>query len=117
MSILVILEGGAFFSGVAVGAASMMSVGPNNLTLVREGLVRGRIGLVASVMWTSYLVLLTSALLLGDKIAKDGMVLRPFLSAFGLLALCWFAFQSLQAYFRSRIKISLIFLERELTRD
>ncbi len=113
MNILAILEGSAFCAGMAMGIASIMSVGPNNLTLVREGLMHGRIGLVATVMWASYLVLLASALILGDNIAQKGAVLKPLLSWLGFLALCWFAFLSLRAYFTASNHFRLGVLEQE----
>jgi L-lysine exporter family protein LysE/ArgO len=80
---------------------AILSVGPNNIMLIREGLVRGRPGLVASTVWASYFVLLASALVLTGKIATEGKSIRPILSWLGLLALTWFAYSSLRAYFRS----------------
>ena len=101
MSTLIVLEGSAFCAGTAMGAASILSVGPNNIMLMREGLVRGRVGVVAATVWTSYLVLLICALVLADKIAAKGSLIRPILAWLGLLALIWFAFLSDRAYFRS----------------
>ena len=51
-----------------LGAASILSIGPNNLMLVREGLMRGRVGLVASLVFSSYLVLLATVFFLTDTI-------------------------------------------------
>ena len=101
MSMLAILAGGAFSAGTAMGTASLLSVGPNNIMLVREGLIRGRVGLVAVTVWGSYIVLLASALVLTGTIAAEGKSIQPILSWLGLIALCWFAYSSLRAYFRS----------------
>jgi L-lysine exporter family protein LysE/ArgO len=101
MSIVAILAGSAFTAGTALGTASVLSVGPNNIMLIREGLIRGRVVLVASTVWASYFVLLGSALVLTSEIATEGRSIRPVLSWLGLLALIWFAYSSLGAYFRS----------------
>ena len=101
MAMIAYLAGGAFSAGTAMGTASILSVGPNNIMLIREGLIRGRIGLVAVTVWGSYLILLASALVLTSKIATDGASFRPILSWLGFLALAWFAYSSLRAYFRS----------------
>ena len=98
MSLLAILEGSAFCAGTAMGTASILSIGPNNLMLMREGLRRGRVGVVAFTVWVSYLVLLSSALLLTGKIAAQEGMLRPILSWLGFLAVTWFAFLSLRSY-------------------
>ena len=37
-----IVASGGFQTGLALGMASMASVGPNNLMMIREGLLRGR---------------------------------------------------------------------------
>jgi L-lysine exporter family protein LysE/ArgO len=98
---LAILAGSAFSAGTAMGTASILSVGPNNIMLIREGLIRGRVGLVASTVWASYIVLLAAALVLTSEIATQGQTIRPILSWLGLLALVWFAYSSLRAYVRS----------------
>ena len=56
-------HGGTLALGLGFGAASMLSVGPNNLMLMREGLARGRTVTVATAVWLSYLVLLLSAMI------------------------------------------------------
>lgn len=98
MSMLAVLEGSAFFAGTAMGTASILSVGPNNLMLMKEGLIRGRVGLVAATVWASYLVLLVTALALTSTIAEQGGMVRPVLSWLGLVAIAWFAFASLRSY-------------------
>ena len=115
MAVLAVMEGSAFAAGVAMGTASIMSVGPNNLLLVREGLVRGRVGLVASTVWASYIVLLVSAFVLADKLADKGSLLRPVLSWLGLVALAYFAWLSLRAYARSSSKPSRFTINKEST--
>ena len=117
MSMLAILEGGAFGAGTAMGTASILSVGPNNIMLIREGLVRGRVGVVATTVWVSYFVLLGSALVLTDKIATRGHSIRPILAWLGLLVIVWFAFSSLRAYFKSSTALEEAEVKRERTGD
>lgn len=117
MTVLAILEGSAFCGGMAMGAASILSVGPNNVTLLREGIVGGRVGLVATTVWTSRLVLLVTALLLTETIAVQGAFLRPTLSWLGLVTLSWFAYSSLRTYFRADKEIRLADSQRENTMD
>jgi L-lysine exporter family protein LysE/ArgO len=117
MSMLAILAGSAFTAGTALGTASVLSVGPNNIMLIREGLIRGRVVLVALTVWASYLVLLASALFLTSKIATEGRSIRPVLSWLGLLAITWFAYSSLRAYFRSSTRFEYSVDNRERTTD
>lgn len=117
MTLLQVLEGSAFCAGMAMGTASILSVGPNNVTLMREGLSGGRVGLVATAVWTSRLILLVTALALTERIAVQGAALRPILSWLGLLTLCWFAFSSLRAYFDADKQIRIGGVERESTAD
>ncbi len=117
MSMLAVLEGSAFCAGTAMGKASILSVGPNNIMLMREGLVRGRVGVVAATVWTSYLVLLVCALVLTDKIAAKGSLIRPVLAWLGLLAIIWFAFSSLRAYFMSSTTLQEKRIDPEKTGD
>lgn len=117
MTLLAVLEGSAFGAGMAMGMASVLSVGPNNVTLMREGIAGGRVGLVATAVWTSRLILLVTALLLTQTIAVRGMVLRPALSWLGLVALCWFASSSLRAYARADKTLRLSASAREDTVD
>ena len=117
MSMVAILAGGAFGAGTAMGTASILSVGPNNIMLIREGLVRGRPGLVASTVWISYFILLGLALVLTGKIANEGNFIRPVLSWLGLFALTWFAYSSLRSYFRSSTNLQFTAENRERTAD
>ena len=113
MTMLAVIEGSAFCAGMAMGTASILSVGPNNVTLMREGLFGGRVGLVATTVWASRLVLLIAALLLTEKIALQVGLLRPVLSWLGLATLCWFAFSSLRAYAQAANTIKIVGLGRE----
>jgi L-lysine exporter family protein LysE/ArgO len=65
----------AFLTGLAFGAVSLMSIGPNNVLLLREGLSGSRPGLVAGVMWLSYACLLGTAIFAGDRVSPlvDGV--------------------------------------------
>ena len=53
----------AFTGGVMLGVGSVLSVGPNNLMLLREGLHRGRTGTVIGTVLISYALLLAIACL------------------------------------------------------
>ena len=91
---------GALGAGVVLGAASILSIGPNNLMLVREGLVRGRVGLVATLVFASYLVLLATVFFLTDTIMTGLFPYRSVLTWLGLGAVSWFAFLSFRAFVR-----------------
>ena len=91
---------GALGAGVVLGAASILSIGPNNLMLVREGLMRGRVGLVATLVFASYLVLLAMVFLLTDTILTGLSPYRSVLTWLGLGAVSWFAFLSFRAFVR-----------------
>lgn len=43
----------AFLAGLAFGAVSLVSIGPNNIRRLREGFGGCRPGLVSGVMWLS----------------------------------------------------------------
>ena len=91
----------ALVVGVILGAASMLSVGPNTYLLVREGLVRGRVGLVATLVWSSEFIMLATAFVLSDAITTGLTPLRSALTWLGLAAVSWFAVMSLRAAGRS----------------
>lgn len=90
------LEQSVLLAGLGLGAASMLSIGPNNLMLIREGLVRGRVLTVATTVWASYIVLLVSAMALADVSRWVGPSTRSLLSWCGLLTVSWFAFDALR---------------------
>ncbi len=113
MSLLAILEGSAFCAGTAMGTASILSIGPNNLMLMREGLIKGRVGLVSFTVWTSYLILFSSALILTGNIAEQGGLIRTALSWLVFLAVTWFAFLSLRSY----VQASSIFQQQAHERE
>ena len=117
MSTMGLLAGGAFSAGIAMGIASILSVGPNTIMLIREGLMRGRVGLVASAVWGSHVLLLVSALVLTGTIATDERSMRHVFSWLGLAALVWFAYSSLRAYFRASTKFRYGADNRERTAD
>lgn len=92
-----IVAAGGFQTGLALGMASMASVGPNNLMMIREGLLRGRVMFVASLVWGTYVALIAASYLLGGSIASVDPAFRAVLSWIGLVALAWFALQSFRA--------------------
>ncbi len=87
----------AFMGGVMLGCGSVLSVGPNNLMLLREGLVRGRTGIVIGAVLISYGLLLAIACLFADWLASFGATMRTALAGLGVVALSSFAFLSLRA--------------------
>ena len=91
---------GTLGAGVVLGTASILSIGPNNLTLAREGLIRGRVGFVATLVFASYLVLLAAVFFLTDTILTGLSPYRSMLTCLGLGAISWFAFLSLRAFVR-----------------
>jgi len=90
-------DASGFQAGLALGVASMASIGPNNLMMIREGLLRGRMMLVASLVWGTYVALIAASYLLGASIAGLAPSLRTALSWLGLAAVLWFALQSFRA--------------------
>lgn len=86
-----------FQMGLALGAASMASVGPNNLMMMREGLVQGRVGLVPSLVLGTYVVLIATSYLLSNSVAGIDPAVKSALYWLGLAAVSWFALQSFRA--------------------
>jgi L-lysine exporter family protein LysE/ArgO len=83
--------------GFLMGAASIASVGPNNLLLLREGIVGGRTLAVASLVLGSYVALVSVAVFLGSSSFRPADSLSNILSWGGLLALLYFAGLSFRA--------------------
>ncbi len=84
----------AFQIGLALGVASILSIGPNNLMLVREGLIRGRVGLVSGVILASQGALLVVSFAAASALGNLDPLLRASLSWGGLAVICWFAYRS-----------------------
>ena len=94
----------AFVTGLALGFGSVLSVGPNNLMLLREGLLRRRKWLVASTVFGSHTAMLAIACLATNWLAVLGPAMQTALTWLGLLALLWFAWGSLRAALTVREK-------------
>ena len=92
----------AFTGGVMLGVGSVLSVGPNNLMLLREGVSRGRTGTVIGTVLISYALLLTTACFFADWLAMFDATMRTKLAGLGLAALSSFAFLSLRAGLASK---------------
>lgn len=90
-------DASGFQAGLALGAASMASIGPNNLMMIREGLLRGRVIFVASLVLGTYVALIAASYLLGASIAGLDPSFRAVLSWLGLAAVSWFALQFFRA--------------------
>lgn len=91
------MDASGFQAGLALGMASMASIGPNNLLIIREGLLRRRAMFVASLVWGTYAALIAASCLLGGSIAQLDPAFRTTLSWIGLAAVAWFAVQSFRA--------------------
>jgi L-lysine exporter family protein LysE/ArgO len=83
--------------GLALGLASILSIGPNNITLMREGLVRGRVGLVASLISGSQVVLILASWWLASSLQALDPTLRAVMSWIAVGVLFHFAVQSFRA--------------------
>jgi L-lysine exporter family protein LysE/ArgO len=81
-----------FAAGLLFGSASLLSIGPNNVMLLREGLVRGRPLTIACAVWGSYAVLLSTAIAGGHV-----ETLAPLLSWGGAAVLAYFGLSTLRA--------------------
>lgn len=92
-----IVDISALHVGFLMGAASIASVGPNNLLLLREGIVGGRTLTVASLVFGSYVALVSAAVFLGSSSFRPGESLSSALSWGGLVALIYFAALSFRA--------------------
>ncbi|MER8787835.1 LysE family transporter [Mesorhizobium sp. M0983] len=90
-------DASGFQAGLALGMASMASIGPNNLMMIREGLLRGRVMFVASLVWATYVALIAISYMLGSSIAGLDPSLGTALSWLGLAAVSWFAVKSFRA--------------------
>ena len=89
--------GGALAAGLALGTTYLLSIGPNNMMIIREGLVRGRVILVASLVFASYVALLLLSYSMTETLAAQSASLSVVLSALGLAAMIWFALLSIRA--------------------
>lgn len=92
--------GSALLTGLAMGVTYLLSIGPNNLMIIREALARGRVFVVASVFLASYVVLLLAALLFNETIVTRIAAMRTTLAWLGLAAIFWFSLLSLGAALR-----------------
>lgn len=76
---------------LALGAASMLSVGPNNLALFREGLLRGRMGLVVALISASQVGLAFLAWRAAPSVDALDPTARSVLSWGAVAVVLWFA--------------------------
>lgn len=95
-------DASGFQMGLVLGAASLASVGPTNLMIIREGLAHGRMLLVASTVWSVQIGLFAAALLCADLIGGMAAHIKTTVLWMGVLFLCWFAQRSLRAPSRPR---------------
>lgn len=93
---------GGYQAGLAFGMVSMATIGPNNLLMIREGLVRGRILLVPSLVCATYLALIAASCESTAVATRMSPGLHRLFLASGLAAICWFAFLSFRAFLKGR---------------
>lgn len=91
-----------FQAGLALGLASMVSIGPNNLLLMREGLKRGRTVIVPSLVWAIYVALIAASFEFTVIAGSIDPSFHVVLLALGFAAICWFAFLSFRAFVKGR---------------
>ena len=82
---------------LALGAASMLSVGPNNLALFREGLLRGRMGLVVALISASQVGLAFLASQTAPSVDALDPTARSVLSWVAVAVVLWFAAAAFRA--------------------
>lgn len=82
---------------LALGAASMLSVGPNNLALFREGLLRGRMGLVVALISASQVGLAFLAWRAAPSVDALDPTARSVLSWVAVAVVLWFAAAAFRA--------------------
>lgn len=82
---------------LALGAASMLSVGPNNLALFREGLLRGRMGLVLALISASQAGLAFLAWRTAPSVDALDPAARSVLSWVAVAVVLWFAGSAFRA--------------------
>lgn len=86
-----------FLAGIAFGAVSLVSIGPNNILLLREGLGGRRPALVAGVMWLSYAGLLGVAVFAGHSLGPVLDEVAPLLGWSGAMVLAAMGVAALRA--------------------
>ena len=82
---------------LALGAASMLSVGPNNLALFREGLLRGRTALVVALISASQAGLAFLAWWAAPSVDALDPAARSLLSWGAVAVVLWFAGSAFRA--------------------
>ncbi|MDH6231019.1 L-lysine exporter family protein LysE/ArgO [Mesorhizobium soli] len=82
--------------GLALGLASILSVGPNNLMMLRAAIGRTRPVTVAATVWASYNALAAVGIVLGAEINEQSAWLTKVLPWLGVVALLYFATSSLR---------------------
>lgn len=97
---------GAVHIGIAMGAASMISVGPNNLMLLRSG-ISGRPAAVISAVLGSYALLVGLAVTLAGSAVTVHDDVGTFLRWGGLVALLHFSVQAFRSALAARGTASL----------
>ena len=88
--------------GLTLGLTSILSIGPNNITLMREGLARGRVGLVVTLISASQAALVLASGWLATSLQGVDPTVRTVLSWIAVGVLLYFALQSFRAAGTSR---------------
>lgn len=83
--------------GLALGAASIASVGPNTLMIIREGLTGRHTAMVASIVWIMKIALILTSGFCADALGALGPGLRTAALWLGMGFIAWLALRSLRA--------------------
>jgi L-lysine exporter family protein LysE/ArgO len=95
-------DASAFQVGLAMGSASIISLGPNNLMILREGLARGRVGFVATIVFSSFAALIAASQLLATWLLEIDAGQRIALSWVGVAMILVFALRAFRTAWRGR---------------
>jgi L-lysine exporter family protein LysE/ArgO len=90
-----------FLAGLAFGSVSLVSIGPNNILLLREGLGGCRPALVGAVMWLSYAGLGALAVFAGHSVRPMVEGVAPLLGWGGAVVLAAMGVAALRASARA----------------
>ena len=104
-------------AGLALGLTWMLSIGPNNILIMREGFLRGRACTVASAILGINVVLLSMSWLLADGLLAQRPNIGPVLAWAGVAAMGAFASAALLAAARGEAQQGGVPASRESLRS
>lgn len=99
---MIALSDSSFVTGSALGAASMLSVGPNNLLMIREGMNQGRVVVVPTIVMLCYSACILAAFEFADQIARLPTEIRVTLAFLGIPIMIYFSIMCFFSAAKSR---------------